>query len=185
MTDLTLRDDMPAVFHSEGEHATHDGKMFNVTHWDVSQTTNNTIQLVFKTPPTNHIHIWLDWACYKGGHLTINEGVTWSHSDTNQTTLNIICDRREAAQVSEMLDKTAQTDWNVGGVMGYQPQSLVNTTEIHRDYIFGDWSASVPMKHEDFKILAKSTLYSIQITADAPGNKSYLHIKWYEHKVDR
>ena len=183
MTDIKLRDDVPAVFHSEAEQLTHEGKFFHVNHWSLSQSTANTILLVFKTPPTDHVHLWLEWASLKGGHLTINEGVTYTHSATGQTTLNIICDRRESPQTSGMLDKTAQTTWNAGGVMAYQAQSLVNTAEIYRDYIFSDWSAS--MKHEDFLILAKSTLYSIVLTTDVKESKSYLRVKWFEERIDK
>ena len=173
------------MVHSEAEQLTHEGEMFHVTHWSLSQSTGNMLILVFKTPPTKHIHMWLDWSSLKGGHLTINEGVTYSHSATGQTTLNIICDRRCEPQTSGLLDKTAQTDWNAGGVMAYQAQSLVNTTEIYRDYIFSDWSAAVPMKHEDFLILARSTLYSIVLTTDVKDSKSYLRIKWFEERIDK
>lgn len=184
MTDITLKNSMPGVMLRELEMATHEGKMFHISQYDLSQSTTNTIQFVFKTSATVHVHMWLDWASSAGGHITINEGVTWSHSDTNQTTMNIICDRREEPQVSGMQDKSAQTDWNVAGVMAYQAQSLVNTTEIYRNYIFSDWSAAIPMNDADYLILALDTLYSVVLTTDFKASKSYLYLRWLECKID-
>jgi len=183
MTDIILKNSLPGVILTETEHATHDGIMYHVSQYDLSQSTTNTIQFVFKTPETDHVHLWISWSSLTGGHLTLNEGVTWSHDDTNQTTMNIICNRRDAPRTSQMQDKSAQTDWNVGGVMTYQAQSLVNTTEIAREYIFGDWSAALPMKNEDYYILALDTLYSIILTTDAKASKSYLKMRWTENRI--
>jgi len=84
-----------------------------------------------------------------------------------------------------MLDIHAQTDFNAGGVIGIGlTQSLVNTTEIYRDYSFGP-AVSPRMKEDEYLVLKKSTLYSIILTAIAPVNKNILRIRWAEWRFDK
>ena len=185
MTTTNLKSDLPAIQLSDSEFHKLDGAYFHADWYDTSQTNANVLYMLFKTPATKAVHLCIDWYCKAGGYMTLNEGVTWTHTATNQTTVNIICDRRVNAQTSGILNKHAQTDFNAGSKIGVgTPQSLVNTTEILREYIYGTQPKMVKMKNEDFILLAKSTNYSIVVTTTAPSNASQVRMRWRESQFD-
>ena len=164
-----------------------EGKKFHAEWYNTSQTTGNVLYMLFKTPSTNSICLWVDLYSKTGCSLTLNESVTWTHTATNQTCVNIICDRRVNAQTSGILNKHAQTTFNAGSKIGVgTPQSLVNTTEIFRDYVLGsNQPTSTLPDNGDFFILAKDTLYSVVATTLNPGNATMVRLRWYEFNFDQ
>ena len=162
-----------------------DFKMFMGDKWlvyeyDESQTTNNTIEVGFKTPASANCIMTIYFSSYTGGKIIMAEDATFSRNyQGTQTCANIIAMRRQETQSSGILNNGAQTDYNAGNLMCTYLQSLVNTTEIFRMYNFGK-----KMEKSEPIALKKSTIYSVQATALAPGNKSFFMLTWYEDNLE-
>lgn len=187
MTDITVRRDFGwgKTAFSMWEFYLWTGKRFHAYQYDTTQTTNNTIQLCFKTPTALNVLMKASFSCQTGGHMTIAEAATWTRTyQGSQTMANILCTRRQEPQSSGLLNNGAQTTFNAGGYLVTEPQSLVNTTEISRVYDFGSYKAMGKQIAEEAILLKKATQYAVQVTADAPGNKSFLKLEWSEFNVE-
>jgi len=62
----SVRDDMPELRMNLAERVRFDGDFYHATHYELSQTTTNFIGMYFKTPETDSIHLWIDFATLTG-----------------------------------------------------------------------------------------------------------------------
>lgn len=161
----------------------HEGESYHAWQVDESMGDGDELHFTFKTPDTNkHIHMIINWATKAGGHVEVGEAATWGRL-TGGTT-SIFNRRRQDPNTSGLLNNIAQTAFNQGALLGNDAQSLVNTTTVLAEYMFGSANkGGGNMRGVSEIILKKNTQYCVRIIADGATNAAFLELIWYEHDL--
>lgn len=183
MTGTRRRDESGKWVIDLEHYEIHEGEHYNAFQADETMGDGDEISFTFKTPNTNkHIHMLINWATKAGGHIEIGEAATWGRL-TGGTT-SIFNSRRQDPNTSGLLNNIAQTAFNQGGLLGNAGQSLVNTTTVLAEYLFGSANkGGGTVRGTSEIILKKNTQYCVRLIADGATNAGFIGLHWYEHEL--
>jgi len=184
MPNVRRKDELGKWRYTLSHHETHQGDHYSAYQVDESMADGDKLTFTFKTPNTDkHIHILINFASKAGCHITIAEGATWVRKAVGDV-VTIYNHRRQDPKESGILSNIAQTDFNAGMLMGTDDQSLVNTTIIKADYIFGAANkGGGTSRGTAERVLLKDTQYAIQLETDGGSNAGFIELNWYEHSL--
>ncbi|GAG97041.1 unnamed protein product [marine sediment metagenome] len=159
------------------------GNAFMVHLADTTLADTETVSMAFQTPAATikTIRMRVQWSCRTPAHLDVLETASWT-SGTGST-IAILNRARDSTTTSKLLDDSAGTGYVSQSYMVTTPTSLTGTS-IMKKYSFTTTKSEDEGQHTTELTLKASTLYGVQLTADAGTSAGNLVLLWHEH-LDR